>query len=115
MKEFNRLSNAYNSSPNRYYISYASSRFINIFVIYCFSSINEEPAEAQPSREAIGPSSKRAKYFFAYLKKKIKGQIQNEAELFLYYPSDSMAQLENHPTIEKMYRCDQWNFKDSSL
>ena len=30
MEEFNRLSNVYNISPNRYRISYASSRFINI-------------------------------------------------------------------------------------
>jgi hypothetical protein len=39
-------------------------------VINCFSSINEEPAEAQPNREAVGLSPKRAKDFFAYLKKK---------------------------------------------
>ncbi|EFX62082.1 hypothetical protein DAPPUDRAFT_271056 [Daphnia pulex] len=39
MEEFNGLSNVCNNSPN--------------------SSINEEPAEAQPSREAVGPSPKR--------------------------------------------------------
>ncbi len=75
-------------------------------MINCFSSINEEPAEAQPSREAVGPSPKRAKDFFAYLKKN-KRSDKNEAELFLDDPSDSMAQLENYPTIQKMYRCVQ--------
>jgi hypothetical protein len=76
-------------------------------VINCFSSINEEPAEAQPTREAVGPSPKRAKDFFAYLKKINKRSDKNEAELFLDDPSDSMAQLENYPNIQKMYRCVQ--------
>ena len=75
-------------------------------MINCFSSINEEPAEAQPTREAVGPSPKRAKDFFAYLKKN-KRSDKNEAELFLDDPSDSMAQLENYPNIRKMYRCVQ--------
>lgn len=66
-------------------------------MINCFSSINEEPAEAQPTREAVGPSPKRAKDFFAYLKKKNKRSDKNEAELFLDDPSDN---IDNFDSIE---------------
>ena len=72
--------------------------------MFCLSSINEEPPQAQQNGEDHeGPSPKRAKDFFSSLKK-VKRSDKTEAEMYLEDPSDSFAQLDSYPTIRKMYR-----------
>lgn len=78
-------------------------RYFNLYPFSSndYSSIIEEPCD-QSGEEGPSPNKKK-KDFYSILRKN-KRTEKSEAEFYLDDPSDSLSQLENYPTIRKMYR-----------